>query len=259
VNAGNAEPEVENGKGKGRSNGEVTNPTWSAEISSIESVVIDGRWRIVYTGPSMNPTLREPDLLWVEPYGDRRVRVGDVVCFKSSEQDINIVHRVVSVVRPGVDTGHSAVIRTRGDNNSADDLCLLHVGDIIGRVASAQRGLRLRPIPGGNTGRIVAWGVRLRKAIWRVIPGVGSGAYQRLVRSGPLGFLLPAGLRPRPVCFNGRGAPTLKLLMGSRTVGLYDFRFNEWHIRRLFRPFVDEQTLPEPKSEIQSSESKVLQ
>ncbi len=235
-----------------------TKPAWSTELPLIESVVIDGRRRIVYTGPSMNPTLREPDLLWVEPYGHRPVRAGDVVCYKSPAENVNIVHRVVSVGRPGTgDGGPKDGIRTRGDNNLGPDIGVLTADDLLGRVVSAQRGSRLRPITGGLTGRTVAWSVRLRKVVWRVVAGVVSGAYQGFVRSGPFDFLLPDGLRPRLVCFNGREAAILKLLMGSRTVGHYDYRFNQWHIRRPFRLFVDEQTLPRPIPQVPDPKSKI--
>jgi len=232
-----------------------TKPTWSTELPSIESVVIDGRRRIVYTGPSMNPTLREPDLLWVEPYGNRPVRVGDVVCYRSPEENVNIVHRVVSVGHR-LDGKPKGGIRTRGDNNLWPDTGVLATDDLLGRVVSAQRGSRLRPIPGGHTGRMIASRVRLRKAVLRIFIGVASVVYQGLVRIGPFDFLLPGGLRPRPVCFNGRDAATLKLLMGSRTVGHYDHRFSRWCIRRPFRLFVDEQALPDPESKALDHQSK---
>ena len=256
MNAKNAEAEVESGKTKDRAKGKggpgalaSTRPAWSSEFASIESVLIDGRRRIVYTGPSMNPTLREPDLLWVEPYGNRAVRAGDVVCYKSPEENVNIVHRVVSVGGRGTaDGGPKDGIRTRGDNNPGLDTGVLATDDLLGRVVTAQRGSQLRPIPGGLTGRMVAWSARLRKVVWRVVADVVSCAYQGLVRSGPFDFLLPGGLKPRPVCFNGRGTATLKLLMGRRTVGHYDYRFNQWRIRRPFRLFVDEHSLPNPQS-----------
>jgi signal peptidase I len=234
-----------------------TKPGWSTELPSIESVVIDGRRRIVYTGPSMNPTLREPDLLWVEPYGNCPVRAGDVVCYKSPEENVNIVHRVIFVGPRSPVSGRLADgIRTQGDNNPWPDIGVLATDDLLGQVVAAQRGRRLRPIPGGWIGRVVAWSVKLRKAIWRVFAGALSGTYQGLVRSGPFDFLLPGGLRPRPVCFNGRGAATLKLLMGRQTVGQYDYRLKQWHVRPPFRLFVDEQTLPNLKSKIQNPKSE---
>ena len=233
----------------------------STELPLIESVVIDGRRRIVYTGPSMHPTLREPDLLWVEPYGNGPVQAGDVVCFKSPEEDVNIVHRVVSVGprspvsgrlldggRGTGDGGPQDGIRTRGDNNPQPDPWVIGVDSLLGRVVAAQRGPRRRSVPGARTGRMIASSVRLRKAIWRVVAGIVSRAYQGLVRCGPSDFLLPGGLRPRLVCFNGREAATLKLLMGRRAVGRYDRESREWQIRPPFRLFVDEQTLPDPVS-----------
>jgi signal peptidase len=195
----------------------------------------------------MNPTLRELDLLWIEPYGNRPVRAGDVVCYRSPEENVNLVHRVVSVGGRGTG-GMKDGIRTRGDNNPTDDAGVLQVGDIIGRVVAAQRGPRLRLIRGDHAGRMIAWSVRLRRPILGVVTGVASGAYQGLVRSGPFGALLPGGLKPRPVCFLGRGAAMFKLLMGRRTVGHYDDHLSRWRIRRPFRLFVDEHSLPNPQS-----------
>jgi len=226
-----------------------TSPGWSGESLSIESAIIDGRRRIVYTGPSMNPTLREPDLLWVEPYGNRPIRAGDVVCFESPEHDTNIVHRVISISRRRMgDGGLRDEIRTRGDNNQMLDTAVLAADNLLGRVVAAQRGSRLRSIPGGRTGLLVAWVLRRWKSIWRVVAGLVSRVYQLLVRGGPLGFLLPGSLRPRLVCFNGRDGAIFKLLMRGRTVGDYDYRFMEWHIRRPFRLFIDTRSLPIPKA-----------
>jgi hypothetical protein len=205
------------------------------ELPSIESVVIDERRRIVYTGVSMNPTLREPDLLQVEPYGNEPVRTGDVVCFKSPGGNTNIVHRVISI--------DPACIRTRGDNNSQPDPWFLEAEYLMGRVVAAQRGQRRRLIRGGRTGRIIAWSVRLRRAVWRVFAGVVSGVYQGLARSGPFDFLLPGGLRPRLFCFKGREAATLKLMAGRLEIGRYDRERLEWQIRRPFRLFLNEQSL----------------
>lgn len=224
-------------------------PAWSTDFPSIESVLIDGRRRIVYTGPSMNPTLREPDLLWVEPYGNRAVRAGDVVCYRSPGENVNIVHRVVSVGGRGTGDGlPKDGILTQGDNNPGLDTGALAADDLLGRVVSAQRGSQLRSIPGGIAGRVVARSVRLRKVVWGVVAGVVSCTYHGLVRRGPFDFLLPGGLKPRPVCFNGRGAATFKLLMGRRTVGHYDNHLSRWRIRRPFRLFVDEHSLPNPQS-----------
>jgi signal peptidase I len=221
-----------------------TQPGHSTQLISIESVVIDERRRIVYTGLSMNPTLREPDLLQVEPYGNGPVRAGDVVCFKSPEKDINIVHRVMSVGRRSPVAGHPIDgIRTRGDNNPRPDPWVLGVGSLLGRVVAAQRGSRRRPIPGGQTGRMIALSVRLRKAIRNAGGQIPHHFCEALVRSGPFDFLLPRAMRPRLVSFRGREVTIHRLLMGRFVIGRYDRERKEWQIRRPFRLFLDEQTL----------------
>jgi hypothetical protein len=45
------------------------------------------------------------------------------------------------------------------------------------------------------------------------------------------------------VCFHPRRRTFLKLVMGRRVVGSVNDVLREWHIRRPFRRFVDEQTL----------------
>jgi signal peptidase I len=246
------------GTGKGGPGaGALTKPAWSAELPSVESAVIDGRRRIVYTGPSMNPTLREPDILWVEPYGKRRVRAGDVVCFESPEHDTNIVHRAISVRPSSLVPSPSSLaprpsspiaIRTQGDNNLLPDTRVLAPADLLGRVVAAQRGPQLRSIPGSHTGLMIAWGLRLWKSIWKVVAGIVSRVYQGTVRCGPFDFLLPGGLKPRLVCFSGRDATVYKLLIRGRMVGLYDHSIKEWQIRRPLRLFIDTRFLPVPRS-----------
>ncbi|MCX6842426.1 MAG: S26 family signal peptidase, partial [candidate division WOR-3 bacterium] len=208
--------------------------------------------RFVYTGPSMNPTLHEPDLRDVKPYGTERVRPGDVVCFKSPEKDLTVVHRVVSVERRETGDGRPKEdIRTRGDNNLADDP-VLQAGDIIGRVTAAQRGARRRVIAGGWKGLVVLRRARLGRGIQRSAGLLPHTLYRVLAGLGPLDRLLPRGLRPRLVRFDLRYRVVLKLLVGRQTVGQYDDRREEWRIRRPFRLFVDEKTLPSPEPIVHS-------
>jgi hypothetical protein len=72
--------------------------------------------------------------------------------------------------------------------------------------------------------------------------------YSFVTGLGPFDRLLPRSLRPRLVRFDARHRVFLKLLSGRQTVGLYDDRREEWRIRRLFRLFVNERSLPRPKS-----------
>jgi len=220
---------------------------------SVESFMADDTLRVVCTGTSMSPTLEEPDLLEVEPCGTAALRPGDVVCFKSPGTGKTIVHRVVSVgPRSGV-FGHATDgrprggIRTRGDNNPVDDDEVLQPGDIIGRVRTAQRGAYRWRVRGGRLGLAVLPWTRLRRRIRNSTGLIPHTLYHFLAGLGPFDRMLPASLRPRLVRFRTRHRASLKLLIGRRTIGHYDFRRKEWHIRRPFRLLVDVQALPEQK------------
>jgi signal peptidase I len=216
---------------------------------SVDSLMADDKLRVVCTGTSMSPTLDEPDLLEVKPYGTAQVRPGDVVCFKSPGTGKAVVHRVVSVEGRGTgDGGPKGGIRTRGDNNPADDDGVLETGDIIGRVTTAQRGARRRKVHGGWFGIAVLPWARLGHRIRSSTGLIPHTLYHFLAGLGPFDRMFPASLRPKLVRFSTRYRAFPKLLMGRRTIGHYDFRRKEWRIRRPFRLIVDEQTLPEPKS-----------
>jgi SynChlorMet cassette protein ScmC len=222
---------------------------------TVEAILPRDTLRVVCTGTSMIPTLDEPDLLQVQPYGTARVRPGDVVCFKSSGTGKTVVHRVVSAGRPGTGGGGPTDrIRTRGDNNPADDDEVLQAGDIIGRVRYAQRGARRRTVHGGWRGFMVLRCARLDRRTRRSVGLLTRALYDSVAGLGPFDRLLPASLRPRPVRFRTRYRPFLKLLMGSQAVGHYDFHRRTWHIRRRFRLFVDEKALPQGREELGNQE-----
>jgi len=207
----------------------------------------------------MNPTLQEPDLLEVRPYGTRRIRPGDVVCFKSSETGTMVVHRVVSVGRRSPVTGlPSEAIRTRGDNNLADDP-ILQANDVVGRVTASQRGAQRRVIAGGWIGLVVLRCTRLGRGIRRRVAILPRALHRLLADIGPFDRLLPRGLRPRLARFDARYRVFAKLLMGRRTVGQYDDLRGVWRVRRPFHLFVDEKSLPNlrPKSETRNQKSEI--
>ncbi|MCJ7739431.1 MAG: signal peptidase I, partial [Anaerolineae bacterium] len=206
---------------------------------NVESWLDDGLLHFAYRGPSMNPTLREPDLVDVRPYGTRPIQRGDVIYYRQPEDDKMVVHRVVGV--------SSGSVRTRGDNNLVADPYLLHVEDIRGQVIGAQRGSRRRSIAGGWRGMGMAYGLRLWHYIRRAIAACLGGLYRALTRSGVLLRLLPKRLRPRVVVFDSLARPAYKLLMGSREIGRYDYRDRRWQIRRPLRLLVQEAELPHPE------------
>lgn len=127
---------------------------------------------------------------------------------------------------------------------------MLQAEDIIGRVMAAQRGARRRKVHGGRQGLVVLRCARLGQGIRRLAGSVPHKLYSLATGLGPFDRLLPRSLRLRVVRFDARYRVFLKLLSGRLTVGQYDDRREEWRIRRPFHLFVDEQSLPSPKSKI---------
>jgi SynChlorMet cassette protein ScmC len=190
---------------------------------------------VVYTGPSMNPTLRQPDLLTVVPYGNRQARLGDVVYFPSPEKEHAVVHRVVAITPQG--------LRTCGDNNRTPDDHLLAPSQVWGQVVAAMDGRGVRPIAGGWRGQLM----RYQVLMWRKASLAGTrwlhGAYYAVADSGLFSGLVPTRLRPRLFAFRARQRSILRLLMGRREIGHYNPARKRWHITRPYRLFVDTRLL----------------
>jgi hypothetical protein len=192
----------------------------------------------------MNPTLSEPEMIEIVPYGNGPPRVGDVVFFLPPRKDHPVVHRVARVTPAG--------ISTRGDNNTQDDVFLLQPKDIRGQVMAAWRGDKRREIAGGWQGRLTRRWLR-----WRRIPGKGVShllhpLYDALSRCGLVARLLPAPMRPRVVVYQAHGQDQVRLLLGRHSIGRYDDQKRRWQIERPFRLFVDERALPRLKDESHS-------
>ncbi|CAK0745063.1 signal peptidase I [Gammaproteobacteria bacterium] len=189
-----------------------------------------------YTGPSMNPTLREPEMMEVVPYDNRPLRVGDVIFFVPPQNEQPVVHRIVRVIPAG--------ISTRGDNNVEEDRFLLQPPDIKGQVVAVWRGQKRREIAGGLPGQ---WISRWRH--WLRIPDNGVSyllhpLYSALSRRGLIAKWLPTPFRPRIIVFQTQGQDQYRLLLGKHIIGRYDEEKRQWQIQRPFRLLVDERALP---------------
>jgi hypothetical protein len=191
---------------------------------------------VAYKGPSMNPTLREPEVMEIVPYGDRPAKPGDVILFVRQGSDQPVVHRVTRRTADG--------IGTRGDNNLHDDGYVLQPSEISGRVVAAWRGERRRKIAGGRTGCWVRRWLRWRQGMDLSISRLLHPLYYALARWGIVRRLAPASLRPRVVAFRRGRRSRLQLLFGRRTVGWYDVDGQRWRIQRPYRLLVDEPSLP---------------
>ena len=190
----------------------------------------------VYTGPSMNPTLREPELLEIIPYGNRLIEIGDVVCFRSPVTGRQIVHRIIRLTPEG--------IATQGDNNSREDQYLLKSEDIFGRVAAAWCGSRRRAVAGGRRGVWIGRGGRWKSRLDKKGANLLHPLYYALTQRGGFSHFLPQGLRPRVVIFKINGQNQFGLFIRKRLVGRYDKNREQWFIRHPFRLLVNVNRIP---------------
>ena len=189
-----------------------------------------------YVGPSMNPTLCEPEIMEIRPYESRPLRVGDVVYFLPPDSDQPIVHRIIRMTSTGVST--------RGDNNAREDAFILLPQNIKGQVVAAWRGQNQRKIAGGLQGRLTRGWFRWRRILDRGVSPLLHPAYQSLSHLGLIARLLPPAFRPRVVVFQSQGHDQYQLLLGKRVIGRYNEQGQRWYIQRPFHLLVDGRALP---------------
>jgi hypothetical protein len=184
-----------------------------------------------YSGPSMNPTLKEGDLLEVRGYGCEPIRIGDVILFKKESSNSIVVHRVIRLSDEG--------LVTQGDNNLEKDIGFLDARDVIGHVIAAWRGQRRRDVLGGRTGMIMAGFIGHRT---RLVSSILDflAPYYRLVSGKGLFRGLTLLSEPKIVRF---GDKDLRLMLGSREIGRYKEGLG-WLIRPPFKLIINESSLP---------------
>lgn len=195
---------------------------------------------IIYTGPSMKPTLKPGDTLQVIPYDDRKIRRGDVIVFLSHEDDTKITHRVISIDSQGV--------RTRGDNNKCIDPQVLSLDNILGLAVSAQRKNRRVRIYGGTRGILYAKAIRAIHMIDCRISSLLRPFYYWLVQSGVFNRCVPVRNKIRVLSFKRSSGTELQLFLGRRVIGRLLPGSNHWRIQRPLRLFVDEESLAKRNS-----------
>ena len=187
-------------------------------------------------GDSMRPLFRPGDRIVFIPCLIEELRRGDVIIFVPDGQRERVVHRVVSTGPGGV--------RTRGDANPSRDPGEVRQASLVGRAVAAERGGRVVPVAGGLAGRIIAFCIRAVRRADHLASHVLNPCYRGLARRGLFRAFLPSALRPRVVSFEREGAREMQLVLGKRVIGRRPADTNTWTIRRPFRIFVDERTLP---------------
>ena len=194
--------------------------------------------KMVYTGSSMYPALKASDTIHVLLCGGKQIRRGDVIVFPPPGGNDMVVHRVISISGQG--------LMTRGDNNNNTDPWFVSSDHIAGRVVRAQRGNRLLTIYGGARGLLYASAVRFFCSIDSVISSFLNPAYHRLAKTALFRQWLPDGMCMRVFSFNRSDGVEFQLLMAGHVIGRLIPGKGEWFIRRPFRLFVDEASLPQP-------------
>ena len=214
----------------------ITGGKTVAGLQNSSKNVPGGIFFAAYIGPSMIPTLREPEIMEIKPYDSRPLRVGDVIFFLSPETDQPVVHRVFRITPAGVST--------LGDNNTREDSFLLRPENIKGQVIAAWRGQKRRKIAGGLPGRLASRWLGWRRVLDRRVSPLLHPLYRALSQRGWIARILPASFRPRVVVFQSRSGEQFQLLLGRRIIGRYDDLRRQWQIQRPFQLLVDGRMLP---------------
>jgi signal peptidase I len=190
--------------------------------------------KLLYSGSSMNPLFREGDVVNLVPYHGLEIREGDVVAFPHPGKPSKVIHRVAAVRPEG--------IFTKGDNLTAMDDWTLKPGDILGKVVAIRRRGRTLPVP--RVAPATLYVLKGRQWCDRTFSRLLHPVYYRLAQSGLFQGRLAAWMKPRLIYFSRSEGPEWQLWLGRFLIGrkLPDVPY--WTIRRPFRLFVDEASLP---------------
>lgn len=86
--------------------------------------------------PSMEPSIPTGGYILIKKVDPAQVQVGDIITFYSSDASINGLpntHRVTQVV----EQSGKRTFRTKGDNNSVEDVALVQADSLIGKYQSS--------------------------------------------------------------------------------------------------------------------------
>jgi len=192
-----------------------------------------------HIGISMNPTLTKQDLLEIAPYQEKPLKVGDVVLFQTSNSYKYVIHRIVNITHDGY--------KTKGDNSDLNDPWTLPKKHIYGRIIAAHQGDKCRKIAGGFFGRLTCMSCLMRRKTNGIIVKLLGPIYRPFCTDGFLHWLIPVRLTPQVATFQSNTNTSHTLLLGKRIIGSYDESLLQWQIRRPYRLFVDESSLPKPR------------
>ena len=131
------------------------------EVSGLFESILAGGYsvRVQVTGRSMKPFLEGNEVLFIEPVGGRRLRVGDLVLFKD-RQDLPVIHRIVRI--------DGALVQTQGDALNEPDP-VVEDTRIMGKVERIERSSMAQVDLGSPGQRVRGWLLAVRnRGCWRV-------------------------------------------------------------------------------------------
>jgi hypothetical protein len=190
-----------------------------------------------YHGPSMVPTFRSGDLLYLRA-GVKNLLPGDVIVFTASKESDYIVHRIVARSDQG--------FITRGDHNRLPDTSQVTLEQVVGKVEFVENKQGVRRVVNGF------WGLWLAR-FWQLVFGLDR-LLRRLfwvpynfirTRQIALVFWRPKISKMRVQSENGQ---QIKYLYNNRTVAVWDLSRQRFDCRKPF-----DLVIPSPLNEKRSS------
>jgi len=177
---------------------------------------------VIYTGPSMNPTLRQGDIVEIISAEKTVIIPGDIIYFLN-QKNTRVIHRVIKHTENGY--------ITKGDNNKEVDSTCVTPDQIIGKVISVHRKEAQYTVHGGMLGRATAVLFSLRKKALMLIGLFVRDAYYFLIDTGFIQRYIPSYLKPKHVLFQTK-ADTYhqKLILFQKEIGRYDTCSGTWKI-----------------------------
>lgn len=177
--------------------------------------------RFIYRGPSMRPTFRPGQALYVRPQA-LDIAPGDVIVFPDQKSgDFQVVHRVISATADG--------LVTRGDNNLRSDATLVQPDKVIGKVEKSNFQGKIRPVAGGWSGlfraRILLMTIKAKRFLrWGL-----SKPYKWLRQSGIAAKIW----RPEigKIRYETQDGTLVKYVHKGKTVATHWTQNNRWHYR----------------------------
>ena len=174
------------------------------------------RDKVFYRGSSMAPVFQTGDRMRVVSCDEAELRRGDIIVFKP----------------PGE------------DRSSLEDPWVLKGEHIRGRVVSFERGEKSHAVRGRIAGLLHAAAMRGMQRPDRCLSNILHSLYHRLSQMGVFRRLLPISVAPRIVTFGRPDGTDMQILMGRQVIGRC-VAGTGWVIKRPYRLFVDERSLPD--------------